>query len=68
MLSFDEVVGTTFTAGAGTRTLPLGIYENLARPHRAPVVDAVATLLIALSVLPVYAAQRLSGDPASGRP
>ncbi|WP_435604571.1 ABC transporter permease [Streptomyces sp. bgisy130] len=66
-LSFDEVVVTTFTAGAGTRTLPIWIYENLARPHQAPVVNVVAALLIALSVLPVRAAQRLSSDPAGGR-
>ncbi len=66
-LSFDEVVVTTFTAGAGTKTLPIWIYENLARPNQAPVVDVVATVLIALSVIPVYAAQRLSSDPAGGR-
>ncbi|MEU9000141.1 ABC transporter permease [Streptomyces caniferus] len=66
-LSFDEVVVTTFTAGAGTRTLPIWIYENLARPHQAPVVDVLAALLIALSVVPVYAAQRLSSDAAGGR-
>ncbi|MGX1760933.1 ABC transporter permease [Streptomyces lydicus] len=66
-LSFDEVVVTTFTAGAGTKTLPIWIYENLARPHQAPVVDVLAALLIALSVIPVYAAQRLSSDTAGGR-
>ncbi|UKY48635.1 ABC transporter permease [Streptomyces inhibens] len=66
-LSFDEVVVTTFTAGAGTRTLPIWIYENLARPHQAPVVDVVAAVLIGLSVLPVHVAQRLSSDPAGGR-
>jgi putative spermidine/putrescine transport system permease protein len=69
-LSFDEIVVTTFTAGPGTRTLPLWIYENLARPHQAPVVDVVAALLVALSAVPVYVAQRLSSDPgdaAGGR-
>ncbi|MGO4429605.1 ABC transporter permease, partial [Streptomyces sp. MCAF7] len=66
-LSFDEIVVTTFTAGPGTSTLPIWIYENLARPHQAPVVNVVAALLVALSVLPVYIAQRLSADPAGGR-
>ncbi|MEU5209043.1 ABC transporter permease [Streptomyces sp. NPDC020742] len=66
-LSFDEVVVTTFTAGAGTTTLPIWIYQNLSRPRQAPVVDVLAALLIALSVIPVYAAQRLSSDPAGGR-
>lgn len=66
-LSFDEIVVTTFTAGPGTTTLPVWIYENLARPHQAPVVNVVAAVLVALSVLPVYVAQRLSSDPAGGR-
>ncbi len=68
-LSFDEIVVTTFTAGAGVQTLPVWIFGNMARPQQAPVVNVVAAvlvLLVLLSVLPVYAAQRLSGDTASG--
>ncbi len=65
-LSFDEIVVTTFTAGPGTTTLPIWIFENLARPRQAPVVDVVAAILIAASVLPVYLAQRLSGDSLTG--
>ncbi|MEY9877837.1 putative spermidine/putrescine transport system permease protein [Streptacidiphilus sp. MAP12-33] len=38
-LSFDEIVVTTFTAGPGTQTLPLWIFDNLARPNQGPVVD-----------------------------
>ena len=59
-LSFDEIVVTTFTAGAGTQTLPLWIFNNLARPNLAPVVDVVAVVVILLSLIPVYLAQRLS--------
>ena len=66
-LSFDEIVVTTFTAGAATRTLPIWIYENLARPHQAPVVNVVAAVLVLLSCVPVYLSQRLSSDPAGGR-
>jgi putative spermidine/putrescine transport system permease protein len=66
-LSFDEIVVTTFTAGPGTTTLPIWIFENLARPHQAPVVDVVAAVLILASVVPVYLAQRLSGDGVGGR-
>ena len=66
-LSFDEIVVTTFTAGPGTTTLPIWIFENLARPHQAPVVDVVAAVLILASVIPVYLAQRLSGDSVGGR-
>ncbi|GIH45865.1 MULTISPECIES: ABC transporter permease [Microbispora] len=63
-LSFDEIIVTTFTAGAGVRTLPIWIFENLFRPNQAPVVNVVAAALILLSVIPIYLAQRLSGgDP-----
>ncbi|MEV0380421.1 ABC transporter permease [Nonomuraea sp. NPDC050643] len=61
-LSFDEIIVTTFTAGAGVRTLPIWIFENLFRPNQAPVVNVVAAALIAASVVPVYLAQRLSSD------
>lgn len=60
-LSFDEIIVTTFTAGAGVRTLPIWIFENLFRPNQAPVINVVAAALILLSVIPIYLAQRLSG-------
>ncbi|MFF3664810.1 ABC transporter permease [Microtetraspora malaysiensis] len=63
-LSFDEIIVTTFTAGAGVRTLPIWIFENLFRPNQAPVVNVVAAVLVIVSVVPIYLAQRLSGgDP-----
>jgi len=65
-LSFDEIIVTTFTAGAGTQTLPIWILNNLFRPNQAPVVNVVAAVLIVLSVVPIYLAQRLSGDSAGG--
>nr|WP_206068823.1 ABC transporter permease [Nonomuraea sp. FMUSA5-5] len=61
-LSFDEIIVTTFTAGAGVRTLPIWIFENLFRPNQAPVVNVVAAALIVASLIPVYLAQRLSSD------
>jgi putative spermidine/putrescine transport system permease protein len=66
-LSFDEIVVTTFTAGPGTETLPIWIFSNLARPNQGPVVNVVAAVLVLLSTVPVYIAQRLSADPTSGR-
>jgi len=65
-LSFDEIVVTTFTAGPGTQTLPIWIFNNLARPNQAPVVNVVAAVVIVLAVLPVYLSQRLSGGDAAG--
>lgn len=66
-LSFDEIIVTTFTAGASVQTLPLWIFGNLARPNQAPVVNVVAALLVLASVVPVWLAQRLSADTAGGR-
>jgi putative spermidine/putrescine transport system permease protein len=66
-LSFDEIIVTTFTAGAGVRTLPLWIFENLFRPNQAPVVNVVAAALIVASIVPIYLAQRLSGGDAGNR-
>ncbi|MDF2091432.1 ABC transporter permease [Knoellia sp. 3-2P3] len=64
-LSFDEIVVTTFTAGPGTPTLPIWIFNNLFRPNQAPVVNVVAVVLIAVSILPVWLAQRLGGSDAA---
>ena len=64
-LSFDEIIVTTFTAGPGITTLPIWIFNNLFRPNQAPVVNVVAAVLIVLSVIPVWLAQRLAG-PAAG--
>lgn len=63
-LSFDEIIVTTFTAGPGLQTLPLWIFQNLFRPNQAPVVNVAAVVLVAVSVVPVYLANRLSGDSA----
>jgi len=66
-LSFDEIIVTTFTAGPGVQTLPIWIYQNLARPNQAPIVNVVAASLILLSVIPVWLTQRLSADTSGGR-
>jgi putative spermidine/putrescine transport system permease protein len=61
-LSFDEIIVTTFTIGAGEETLPIWIFRNLFRPNQLPIVDAVAVILVLLSIIPVYVAHRLSSD------
>jgi putative spermidine/putrescine transport system permease protein len=66
-LSFDEIVVTTFTTSAGLKTVPIWVFENLFRPNSAPIVNVVAATLILASVLPIWAAQRLSGNTAGGR-
>lgn len=66
-LSFDEIIVTTFTVGPGTTTLPIWILNNLFRPNQAPVVNVVAVVLILVSIVPIWLAQKLSGDPESLR-
>jgi putative spermidine/putrescine transport system permease protein len=59
-LSFDEVVVTIFTAPPGIDTLPLWILKEVGRPNQASVVNVVATVVILLSLIPVYVSQRLA--------
>jgi putative spermidine/putrescine transport system permease protein len=61
-LSFDEIIVTTFTAGPQQQTLPIWIFNNLFRPNQGPVVNVVAAVLVLVSVVPIYLAQRLSGS------
>jgi len=61
-LSFDEIIVTNFTIGAGEETLPIWIFSNLFRPHELPVVNAVAVLVILISIVPVYLAHRLGAE------
>ena len=59
-LSFDEVIVTVFTAGAD-QTLPIWIFTNLARPNQLPIINVVALVVIVISIIPVWAAQKLAG-------
>ena len=61
-LSFDEIIVTNFTIGAGEQTLPIWIFSNLFRPHNLPIVNVVAVLVVLLSIIPVYLAHRLTRE------
>jgi putative spermidine/putrescine transport system permease protein len=60
-LSFDEVIVTTFTAGA-QNTLPIWILGNLRLGQQLPQVNVVVFFVIVMTVLPVAIAQRLTRD------
>ena len=69
-LSFDEIIVTTFTIGAGDETLPIWIFNNFSRPNQVPIVNVVAVFVILLSIIPVYLAHRITrdeGGAAAGR-
>ncbi len=61
-LSFDEIIVTTFTIGAGEETLPIWIFRNLFRPTQLPIVNVVALIVVLLSIIPVYFAHRLTRE------
>ncbi|OFW78002.1 MAG: spermidine/putrescine ABC transporter permease [Actinobacteria bacterium RBG_19FT_COMBO_70_19] len=65
-LSFDEIVVTNFMAG-NKLTLPIWIFSNIRQPRQQPVVNAVALVMMLLSVIPVYFAQRLTGGVEEAR-
>ena len=50
----------------GDQTLPTWIFTNLPRPNQAPVVNVVAVLLVLISVIPIWLAQRLSEGTVRG--
>jgi putative spermidine/putrescine transport system permease protein len=60
-LSFDEVIVTTFTAGA-QNTLPLWIFGNIRLGQQLPQVNVVVLLVLAVTVIPVALDQRLTRD------
>jgi putative spermidine/putrescine transport system permease protein len=64
-LSFDEIIVTNFTSGAGTQTLPLWIFTNYQRPNNLPLVNVAAVFVLLLSIIPVYLASRVTTDPAA---
>ena len=65
-LSFDEVVVTVFTSGA-QNTLPIWIFGQLRLGQQLPEVNAVVTIVIALTIIPVLLAARIAGAGAVSR-
>jgi putative spermidine/putrescine transport system permease protein len=60
-LSFDEVIVTTFTAGA-QNTLPIWIFGQIRLGQQLPQVNVVVFLVLAVTVVPVVLAQRLTRE------
>jgi putative spermidine/putrescine transport system permease protein len=65
-LSWDEIVVTYFTAGA-QNTLPLLLYGFIRQGQNLPIVNAIALVVIVVSLIPVLIAQRLTSDTGTGR-
>jgi putative spermidine/putrescine transport system permease protein len=65
-LSFDEVIVTTFTAGA-QNTLPIWIFAALRTGQRLPEVNVVVSFVILVTIIPVVIAARLTGGGGASR-
>ena len=59
-LSFDEVIVTTFTAGA-QNTLPLWIFGEIRTGQQLPEVNAVVVFVLLLTIIPVGVSVWLTG-------
>jgi putative spermidine/putrescine transport system permease protein len=60
-LSFDEVIVTTFTAGA-QNTLPIWIFGQIRLGQELPQVNVVVFVILVLTIVPVALAQRLTHE------
>jgi spermidine/putrescine transport system permease protein len=65
-LSIDDFVITFFVAGVGVSTLPLQIYSMI-KVAVTPEVNAVSTLLMALTLALILTASRFAPDVLKGR-
>lgn len=65
-LSIDDFVITFFVAGVGVTTLPLQIYSMI-KVAVSPEVNAVSTLLMALTLTLIALASKLAPDTLRGR-
>jgi putative spermidine/putrescine transport system permease protein len=66
-LSFDEIVVTTFTAGA-QNTLPIWVFAHIRNGQQLPQVNVVVFAVILITVVPVTLAARLTLDTGVLRP
>jgi putative spermidine/putrescine transport system permease protein len=65
-LSFDEVIVTTFTAGA-QNTLPIWIFGNIRLGQQLPQVNVAVLFVLALTIVPIVLAIRLMRDTGVSR-
>lgn len=65
-LSFDEVIVTTFTAGA-QNTLPLWIFGAIRLGQNLPEVNAVVVSVVALTLIPIAYAAKISSSDQTGK-
>jgi spermidine/putrescine transport system permease protein len=65
-LSFDDFIITFFVSGAGSTTLPLLVY-SMVRRSIEPTVNAVSTLILVVTTVTIFLADRLGRARAATR-
>jgi len=60
-LSIDDFVITFFVAGPGSTTLPIRIYSMIKHSRNIPIINALSTLLLVVTVFAVWTSLRLTG-------
>ena len=66
-LSVDDFVITFFVAGAGATTLPIRVYSMI-KHGATPLINALSTILLALTFATVVVSQRLARPRAKEAP
>ena len=66
-LSFDEIAVTFFLAGADTNTLPLWIFGKFRNSQALPEVNAVAAVILVVSIPMIAVASYLMREEGSAR-
>jgi spermidine/putrescine transport system permease protein len=66
LLSMDDFIITFFVSGAGSATLPVRLYSLASKSRDLPVVNALSTILIAVTLLLTWIGQRwIKAPPTS---
>ncbi len=60
-MSFDDYVITSFVSGTGSATLPVVVY-GMVRRNIEPSINAISTIIIVVTSLLIYVADRLQAD------
>lgn len=61
-LSIDDFVITFFVAGPGSDTLPVKVYGMIKRSPKLPIINALSTILILVTILAVVASRMLGRE------
>lgn len=62
-MSFDDYVITSFVSGSGSSTLPIVVYA-MVRKNIEPSINAISTLIILVTSVLIFAADRLGSTDA----